>query len=371
MKLPLIILLFIMPVLLLAQPVDLIVQSGHTGSIELLCYSTDGKLLASYGSDKKIIVWNVLLGKQMCSLLFDQEVKSMYFTDNNRRLIIGNQGLVKVWDIGTLKTKDSTIVLQKTRIRNQCHVANYLVVTAEGNKLINRETGTNKTKYKRSCEYFTDVFNATGISEKNNLLLGANSDGKIYLYSADNGKKIRSNSGKKLSYLNRHNSDVNDIVFNPDETNFASASSDRSIIIWNTHKLFEEKRLAAKSFRNRSINFDASGRYLMLGNELGDIKTIDLYSADLQSTTTRVHKHGIVSVSSLPDTLSYFSAGEDNRIIKSKSEQYLKITETNSVYRKFRNLMYEKVLGLFPLSPPQPDKLHRLQFEGEPFCSRL
>jgi len=354
MKLTLIILLFCLPGLLLAQPVDLIVQSGHTGSVELLSYSTDGKLLASYGSDKKIIVWNVLLGKQMCSLLYENEVKSMYFTDNNRRLIIGNQGLVKVWDIGTLKTKDSTIVLQKTRIRNQCYVENNFVVTAEGNKLVNRENGTKKTKYKRSCEYFTDVFNATGVSEKNNLLLGANSDGKIYLYSADNGKKVRSNSGKKLSYLNRHNSDVNDLVFNPDETNFASASSDRSIIIWNTHKLFEEKRLAAKSFRNRSINFDASGRYLILGNELGDIKTIDLYSADLQSTTTRVHKHGIVSVSSLSDTLSYFSAGEDNRIIRTSSEQYLKITETNAAYRKFRNFLYEKVLGLFPLLPPNP-----------------
>lgn len=360
MKISALILIICFPFLVLSQQVDLIVQSGHTGNINMLCYSSDGKLLASYGLDKKVIVWNILQGKQMCTLQLDStDINGMYFDNKDKNLIICRSHGYFSWDIGTSIIQRNVEPLTQVVTPYSLQIKFSSLYNSEGNfriysernKII-RRNADNKIVFKRSCEYFDDRFNAIDASEKNNLVLGANTDGKIYLYQLEDGKKVRSASGKNIPYLVKHNSDVNDIRFSPDESNFASASSDRSVIIWNTNNLKEEKRLAAMSFCNHSVAFDITGRYLIVGNELGDIKTIDLSSTDLSSETVKQHKQSVCNVIPGIDAATLISAGYDNRIIIRNSEETRVVAETNSLYRKFRNLIYEGVFGMYPLQPP-------------------
>ena len=51
----------------LPQSVETVVQAGHYAAVTVVCYSPDGKLIATGSTDKTIILWRSADGKQIRS----------------------------------------------------------------------------------------------------------------------------------------------------------------------------------------------------------------------------------------------------------------------------------------------------------------
>lgn len=438
--------LFILQVILLtgnlsAQVAELTVQTGHTSSIYKLCFSRDGKLLASADQNNKVNVWHLATGGQMSGIYFPKEqdyISSISFSPSGELLAVlagsmiyvyylpdsreyfsyrldfkpnnicfGNNdtqlfisGVKTCWlntqnkNIVTLTDKASYKIMydQKTdKILVLSTRAEVFEIDVNGqingylahDKITRIFTGKNpfvfftgfekyipdfnnqsiafvqasrfglfsyrsgKRLYALSSEYVDKVFNAVAISEKYNLILGANDDGKIYVGDYQ--------TGKLLKKLKSHYSEVYDVVFSPDQEIFASCSRDRSVIIWESKTLKPVKRLYSRAFSITSLNKSNDENLLIFGNETGFTRVIDVNSAVVQMQSIRNHQNQISDLCFLPGDTMALTCAYDNKV------SLIATPDMTLLNRKtFKELFIPRYLLL--------NTLQNLGFYIEPFC---
>jgi WD40 repeat protein len=82
------------------------VLQGHTGRVTGLCFSPDGKRLASASADQTIKLWDVATNKQIQTINgLDGSVSCIAYSPDGKRLAAGlSRGRVRIWDAATSTT---------------------------------------------------------------------------------------------------------------------------------------------------------------------------------------------------------------------------------------------------------------------------
>jgi WD40 repeat protein len=295
------------------QSLELIIQKGHSAEIGFLVFNEDGRLLASAGADNLIKLWHVPTGKEMASFISASNlpVQSMIFSkEDNFLYVLYQDGAIHTWDIVTSSLKSTQrpagdILFpdyKKFRTSDQ-----RFDLKVNGFRFTKTEVQSGHSVFSRVPEDISMNFTSLAVSEKQNLVLSACRDGRIYGFTLDKGQ------GRIT--LDKHYDAVNSICFSADETIFASSSADRSIIIWDSKRLQPIRRLFTRSFRFECLAFDSSGGRLAVGDELGKGRIIDLMSSRLSVSTAEWHKQPVSTVQFTPDDSLIYSGGFDNRVV--------------------------------------------------------
>jgi WD40 repeat protein/serine/threonine protein kinase len=212
---------------------------GHKGPINNLTYSLDGQSIASAGEDGSVRVWKALDGEPTESLPLvlssvDGPVTDVAFSMDGRYVASANKTL-KIWDL----------VNGKLVRRLAAHVPR---VTSVAFSPDGRHVASAGDDMSVKIWDVANLLRGSGEVERPPIatLIGHEDGITSIAYSAD-GKYLASASGdksaiiwdpanaQKLFGLTGHARAVQDIAFSPDGERLATVSLDRSVRLWDTH----------------------------------------------------------------------------------------------------------------------------------------
>ena len=86
-----------------AQQVQTVVQAGHYSSVTAVCYSFDGKLIATGSSDKTVKLWRRSDGREIRSYQGNTSgiVKVSINNQVTALMVVDSRGSVTIWDLNT------------------------------------------------------------------------------------------------------------------------------------------------------------------------------------------------------------------------------------------------------------------------------
>ena len=238
---------------------------GHSGIMESICYSLDGKYIASGSSDRTVKIWKLETGRELRTLRgHSDRVNSLCYSPDGKAVASGSRDdTIKLWD----------------------------VASGECIKTL--------TEHKGSVESI--VYNSDG-----KYLASGSFDHTIKLWDVASGNCIKTLEG--------HTNSVVAISYSPDEKYLVSCSWDDTIKIWDVANGKCIKTLIGHTSSIKSVAYSPDGKHIASSYEDGVIKIWDVTSGNCIKTLTG-HERWVNSVAYSPDG-KYIASGSNDNTVK-------------------------------------------------------
>lgn len=194
--------------------------AGHTGTVQNLAWSPDGRLLATPSNDKTVRVWDAATGKSIRTLTFELPMAAAAFSPDGRWLAVaGASGVFEVWDVTTWA------------------------------KLRDFHGGTNSN-------YYSLAFNADG----SRLVTGAGNNTATVWDPA---------TGALLVELRGHVTPVTAVAFSPDGQQVISGDQSGEVRVWDIQSGQTLATMRDASSEIRAVAMSLAGRQLLVVPQYG------------------------------------------------------------------------------------------------------
>jgi len=285
----------------------LVVQLGHSGEVDALAMSADGRMVLTAG-DTTARLWDTETGKEIRSFLgHSQSVVSAVFSpDEQVVLTAGFDSTARLWDTASgkeIKRFEDTLFDVKAAAFSpdgRMIVARCL----NDARLLDRATGQEIRRFEAPS------LNSVAMSADGRLILtgcgmaDAESSGTLKLWDAATGKEIKRFEG--------HTSLINAVALSPDGRLALTGSADKTARLWNTATGKEMWRLNGHSFTVGAVAISPDSRLALTA--CTDEETAWLWDT---STGKKIrefvgHTYPVASVAFSPDGKTAMTGSSDN-----------------------------------------------------------
>jgi WD40 repeat protein len=241
--------------------VEVVAQIGHSGSVDAVAFSRDGRQVLSGSFDHTLKLWDTNSGLLLRTLAGHSDaVKSVAFSPVGAKVLSGSFDMtLKLWDAGT------------------------------GQVL-------------RTFVGHSDSVNAVAFSPDGSMVLSGSSDQTLKLWDASSGRLLRTFKG--------HSAPVNAIAFSPDGTKCLSGSGDGTLKLWNVSSGQLLRTFSGHSREVTTVAFSPDGSKLVSGSEDNTLRIWDAASGT-QLLVLAGHKNTIRAATFSTDGGGILSASSD------------------------------------------------------------
>jgi WD40 repeat protein len=295
--------------------------AGHTGSVNSIAVSQDGRYVLSGSMDCTIKVWDLHTSQCLHTLVRHQnEVSSVAVSPDGLYIVSGSSdNTIKVWKLDTGQFIRS--------LNGHTDRVTSVAVSSDGRyvlsgsmdstiKVWDIQTG----QYLRTLEGHTGRVNSVAVSPEGRYVLSGSEDNTIKVWNIQ--------TGQHLNTLEGHTNWVNSVTVSPDGLYILSGSRDNSIKVWAFETGQYLRTLEGHTNWVNSVAVSSDGRYAQSGCADDTIKVWDIDTGQCLRTLVG-HADWVKSVAAIPDGLyAGISGSADNTIkvwedISSATQMYI------------------------------------------------
>jgi WD40 repeat protein/serine/threonine protein kinase len=283
---------------------------GHTGKISAVCFSPDGKRIASVGDDGTVRICDALNGEQILTFagLKQNNIYGVCFSPDGKHLAAAGFGTLRVWETGTGQE-----VLALTGPKNGspgvCFSPDSKRVASAGERTVKVwDVATGQEVLALTGRSGTVL--AVCFSPDGQRLASAGFDDAIRVWDVATRREVLALRGH-ASF--DQTTAVSSVCFSPDGKRLASASYDGTVKVWDPVEGQEVFTLKGHAFRVHSVCFSPDGKRLASAST--DL-TVRVWDAGTRREVfvLRGHRDTVWSVAFSPDGKRLASAGWDGTV---------------------------------------------------------